>query len=47
VQGATPIHFVDGLRLAKLCEEYQIGVVRDVVTLPVPDLELFDALRAN
>jgi hypothetical protein len=45
--GATPVHFVDGARLAKLCEQTGVGVVRQHIDVALPDIDLFDALRGN
>ncbi|MEN9579161.1 MAG: hypothetical protein RJA70_2170 [Pseudomonadota bacterium] len=47
VPGATPVSFVDGAQLAKLCEQYGVGVVQSYVSLPAPDAEFFESLRAN
>ena len=44
---ATPVHLIDGLALIRLCEQEGIGIVQTAVTLPLPDVELFDALRAG
>ncbi|MEO8903762.1 MAG: restriction endonuclease, partial [Polyangiaceae bacterium] len=43
--GASPVSVIDGAGLAKLCEEYEIGLVATQLTLPHPDLDLLDALR--
>jgi HB1, ASXL, restriction endonuclease HTH domain/Restriction endonuclease len=43
--GASPVSVIDGAGLAKLCEEYEIGLVATHYTLPHPDLDLLDALR--
>jgi hypothetical protein len=43
--GASPIRLVDGASLARFCEEHGIAVVQTVVSLPLPDPELFEALR--
>lgn len=43
--GAAPVALLDGLAFARLCEEQGVGVVQTRVTLSVPDLELFEALR--
>jgi len=45
--GAAPVNLLDGLALVKLMEEHSIGVTRVSLTLPVPDLELFDALKSG
>jgi hypothetical protein len=43
--GASPVSVIDGLGLAKLCEEHEIGLVATQLALPHPDLDLLDALR--
>ncbi len=43
--GASPVSVIDGAGLAKLCEEYEIGLMATHYTLPHPDLDLLDALR--
>jgi restriction endonuclease Mrr len=43
--GAAPVSVIDGVGFAKLCEEHAVGVLTTRVELPLPDLELFDALR--
>jgi restriction endonuclease Mrr len=43
--GAAPVSLWDGQALARLCEEQGIGVSFTRVSLPVPDAELFEALR--
>lgn len=43
--GASPVQVIDGLGLAKLCEEHEIGMVTTKLSLPHPDLDLLDALR--
>ena len=44
---ATPINLIDGLSLVRICEQEGIGIVRTTINLPVPDVELFDALRTG
>lgn len=44
---ATPVNLIDGPALVRLCEQEGIGVVRTSISLPVPDVELFDALRSG
>ena len=44
---ATPVNLIDGLALVRLCEQEGIGVVRTTISLPVPDIDLFDSLRAG
>ena len=43
--GASPVSVIDGLGLAKLCEEHEIGLVTTRLSLPHPDLDLLDCLR--
>jgi restriction endonuclease Mrr len=43
--GASPVSVIDGLGLAKLCEEHEIGLITTKLSLPHPDLDLLDALR--
>ena len=43
--GASPVSVIDGLGLAKLCEEHEIGLVATKLSLPHPDLDLLEALR--
>jgi restriction endonuclease Mrr len=43
--GASPVSVIDGLGLAKLCEEHEIGLVSTHICLPHPDLDLLEALR--
>jgi restriction endonuclease Mrr len=45
--GAAPVTVIDGVGIAKLCEEHGVGVVTTRVNLPLPDLDLFDGLRAG
>jgi restriction endonuclease Mrr len=44
---ATPVNLIDGLALVRMCEQEGIGVVRSSISLSVPDVELFDALRSG
>jgi restriction endonuclease Mrr len=45
--GATPMSFVDGAKIAQLCEQSGVGVVRSPLSLFTPDAEFFDSLRAG
>ena len=45
--GAASVTLLDGAALAALCEQHGIGVTRCAVTVPLPDPELFDALRTS
>ncbi|MEZ4372014.1 MAG: restriction endonuclease [Polyangiaceae bacterium] len=47
VSGAAPVMLLDGFGLAALCEQHGIGVQHTRITLPVLDLELFDALKGS
>ena len=44
---ATPVNLIDGLALVRLCEQEGIGVVRTTIALPLPDVDLFESLRAG
>ena len=43
--GAAPVTVLDGIALAKMCEEYGVGVVNTRINLPLPDLDLLEGLR--
>jgi hypothetical protein len=43
--GAAPISLLDGVAVARLCEEHGMGVVHTRISLPMPDVELFEGLR--
>jgi restriction endonuclease Mrr len=43
--GAAPVRLVDGATFARLCEEHGIAVSPTIVSIPLPDPELFEALR--
>jgi hypothetical protein len=45
--GVMPVSLVDGAALARLCEENQIAVVRSTNPVVIPDVDLFEALRAT
>jgi hypothetical protein len=45
--GAAPVNLLDGVGLVRLMEEQGIGVVRVALSLPVADVELFDALKSG
>jgi hypothetical protein len=45
--GASPVSVIDGLGLARLCEEHGVGVVRETIGLALPDLDLMDGLRGG
>ncbi|GAG09773.1 unnamed protein product, partial [marine sediment metagenome] len=47
VPGAAPVTLLDGAGLVKLCEQHRVAVTETQVALPLPDAELFDALRAG
>jgi hypothetical protein len=42
---AAPVKLVDGAALARLCEEHGIAITHTQIALPLPDPELFEALR--
>ena len=45
--GAAPVALYDGLAFCRMMEDEDIGVVKTRVTIALPDLELFEALRAT
>ncbi len=45
--GAAPVNLLDGVGLVRLMEEQGIGVTRISLSLPVADVELFDALKSG
>jgi restriction endonuclease Mrr len=45
--GAAPVTLVDGAALSRLCEQHGVAVIRNRLTLPLPDLDLLDALRGG
>ncbi len=45
--GAAPVALYDGLTFCRMMEEEDIGVVKTRVTIALPDLELFEALRGT
>lgn len=42
---AAPVYLLDGLGVAKLCEEHGLGVIRTTLSVALPDLDFFEALR--
>jgi restriction endonuclease Mrr len=47
VAGASPVRLIDGATFARLCEEQGLLVTKTELSLPLPDIELFEALRSN
>ena len=45
--GAAPISVLDGIGLARLCEEQGVAVAPRQVRVPFPDWDLLDGLRAS
>jgi restriction endonuclease Mrr len=45
--GAAPITLLDGNGFARLCEEHGVGVMETRVSLPIVDIDLFEALRGG
>jgi restriction endonuclease Mrr len=43
--GAPPVALYDGLTLAKLLEDIEVGVVKTRFSVAIPDLELLETLR--
>jgi hypothetical protein len=42
----APVALIDGTALARLLDEHRVGVRHATVSIPFPDLDLFDALRS-
>jgi hypothetical protein len=47
VPGAAPITLLDGLGLARLCDEHGVAVLRTRVELTLPDVDLLETLRSG
>jgi hypothetical protein len=45
--GAAPVYLLDGIAIARACEEHGLAVLRTTIPVCVPDLELFEALRGS
>lgn len=45
--GTPPVVLIDGQGLARLCEEHGVAVVRAQHPVAIPDVDLFEALRAS
>jgi hypothetical protein len=45
--GASPVKLIDGATFVRLSEQHGIAVTETRVSLPLPDVELFEALRNN
>jgi len=45
VTNATPVNLIDGLALVRICEQEGLGVTHTTISLPLPDIDLFDSLR--
>ena len=45
--GVTPVSVIDGAALARLCEEHGIATVQSSHPISIPDVDLFEALRAS
>ncbi|MEB2311324.1 MAG: HTH domain-containing protein [Sorangiineae bacterium] len=45
--GAAPCTLIDGIALARLCEEHGVAVTSTRVSLALPDLELLETLRGG
>lgn len=44
---APPVALFDGLAVARLCEEHDVGVIRARLPIAIPDVDLLEALRAS
>jgi len=47
IPGAGPIALHDGLSVARLCEDNDVAVIRARLPIAIPDVDLFEALRAS
>jgi hypothetical protein len=47
VIGALPVTLLDGAALARCCEEQGVAVMRTQLTIAIPDLEFFEAVRGS
>ncbi|UQA58917.1 restriction endonuclease [Polyangium aurulentum] len=47
IPGAAPIALHDGLSVARLCEDNDVAVIRARLPIAIPDVDLFEALRAS
>jgi hypothetical protein len=45
--GVMPVALIDAQAIARLCEEHAVAVVEARFCVPVPDVDLFEALRAS
>ncbi len=45
VDGAASVALIDGLEVARLCEQYGVGVTTTTVEIPTVDATLFESLR--
>ncbi len=45
--GAVPVMLLDGIAIARLCEEHGVAVVQSKLPMSIPDVDLFEALRAS
>lgn len=46
IAGTPPVAVVDGLGLARLCEDNDVAVIRARLPIAIPDVDLLEALRA-
>jgi hypothetical protein len=47
VEAVMPVTLLDGLSLAKLCDENDVAVLRTTHPIAIPDVDLFEALRSS
>jgi hypothetical protein len=47
VEGSLPVSLLDGVTIARLCEEHDVAVIRATFPVAVPDVDLFEALRSS
>jgi hypothetical protein len=46
IAGTAPVAVLDGLAVARLCEEHDVAVIRARMPIAIPDIDLLEALRA-
>jgi restriction endonuclease Mrr len=47
VDGALPVTLLDGLSIARLCEQYDVAVLRASNPVAIADVDFFEALRSS
>jgi hypothetical protein len=47
ISGTAPVALFDGMAVARLCEENDVGVLRARLPIAIPDVDFLEALRAS